>query len=182
MTKKILLAILGAWIIFQVPAKAATIVQVGFPEGGIRPNNIDQSTSPFKFKGIEVSTDPLTTPDLVVSTASGGRVGIWTATPTEALEVAGNIKAVNFIGNGSQLTGVPLSPGSTSYVQNTNDLQAGSSYHVASGTVAGTLSVNTRLSIRAPNDGVLLKSSGGICYLLRVLDSGALQTESMACQ
>lgn len=36
-----------------------------------------------------------------------GRLGIGTDTPGEMLEVAGNVEAVNFIGNGSQLTNIP---------------------------------------------------------------------------
>jgi hypothetical protein len=35
-----------------------------------------------------------------------GKVGIGTSSPTEKLEVSGNVKATNFIGNGSQLSNV----------------------------------------------------------------------------
>ena len=38
---------------------------------------------------------------------TNGNVGIGNSTPTETLEVNGNIKASNFIGNGSQITAVP---------------------------------------------------------------------------
>ena len=38
---------------------------------------------------------------------TNGNVGIGTSSPTEKLEVNGNVKASSFIGNGSQVTGVP---------------------------------------------------------------------------
>src|SRR5207237_1032721 len=46
-------------------------------------------------------------PSLVVNGAR--RVGIGTSSPAEKLEVAGNVKASAFIGDGSQLTGLPSS-------------------------------------------------------------------------
>jgi len=49
------------------------------------------------------STSPLT---IQVAT---NRVGVNTTTPAEALDVNGNVKAANFIGNGSQLQGLPSS-------------------------------------------------------------------------
>lgn len=39
----------------------------------------------------------------------GGRVGVGTTAPAQALSVAGNVSATNFLGNGSQLTGIVAS-------------------------------------------------------------------------
>ena len=52
--------------------------------------------------GVDLAVDT----DLLYLDVSNNRVGINTATPTEALEVSGNIKATYLFGNGSQLTGI----------------------------------------------------------------------------
>jgi hypothetical protein len=64
----------------------------------------------FVWNSLQNSQFASTTPNQFLIQASGG-VGINLNNPSEALEVAGNVKAVKFIGDGSMLTGVTGTPG-----------------------------------------------------------------------
>ena len=77
-----------------------------------------------------------------------------------SVDGSGNVTtAGTFTGNGSGLTGVPLTPGSTFYIQNGTALQAGTNYNIdGSGTVGGMLTgqvVNTQTNYRIGGNAVL---------------------------
>jgi hypothetical protein len=55
-------------------------------------------------------------PAIYVKADAGDKVGIGTVVPSERLEVAGNVKASQFIGDGSQLTGLPKPDVDKAYV------------------------------------------------------------------
>ena len=69
-----------------------------------------------------------------------GRVGIGTATPNNELTVVGTVNATNFIGDGSQLTGIS---GGRWNLSGTNLYPEDSAYNVG----IGTTSPNTKLDI-----------------------------------
>ncbi|KQC33403.1 hypothetical protein AAU57_08810 [Nonlabens sp. YIK11] len=60
----------------------------------------------FRIDGVQFSTNSNTSRYDLFINESDGFVGINNETPNERLDVIGNVKATNFIGNGSQLTGV----------------------------------------------------------------------------
>lgn len=64
------------------------------------------------------------------SILDNGYFGIGTSTPSEKLQVSGNIKASNFIGNGSQITGVPtnITYGEINVPQNLNVASGGDGF------------------------------------------------------
>jgi trimeric autotransporter adhesin len=71
---------------------------------------------------------------------SNGRIGINnTMTPTQELEVNGNVQATRFIGDGSQLTGLPTFGAFGAYVAKTGD------------TMSGTLQFDPTQSIYMPS-------------------------------
>ncbi len=77
-----------------------------------------------------------------------------------SVDGSGNVTAAGiFAGNGSGLTGVPLTGGSTLYIQNNTTLQSGTSYNIdGSGTVGGTLTgkaVNTQTNYQIGGNAVL---------------------------
>ena len=63
------------------------------------------------IKNAKVSqlVSPDGSPDPAAVVDNDGNIGIGTLTPTQKLEVSGNVKAVSFIGDGSGLTGINVS-------------------------------------------------------------------------
>jgi len=86
-----------------------------------------------------------------------GKVGIGTESPVEALEVAGNIKADNFIGDGSGLTGIGAGTGG---IINTGSTTIGADSDIDGvGVIALQTKGVTRVEIE--NDGsVVINESG----------------------
>ncbi len=80
---------------------------------------------------------------LTLSGGGSGRVGIRTTSPTEALDVSGNVKATNFIGDGSQLTNVP----SSVWTGTSNISYSGGDVGIGTSTPATTLEVTGANSI-----------------------------------
>ncbi len=77
-----------------------------------------------------------------------------------SVDGSGNVTTVGtFTGNGSGLTGVPLTPGSNFYIQNGNSVQSSSNYNIdGNGTVGGTLTgkaVNTQTNYQIGGSAVL---------------------------
>jgi hypothetical protein len=73
----------------------------------------------------------------------------------------------SFVGNGSGLTNVPISSGSTYYIQNGTSQQTSASFNIdgngtAAGTLAGTTGVNTSGSYQIAGNAVLAVSSDGV--------------------
>ena len=58
----------------------------------------------------------------IMKIKDSGYVGIGTTSPTEKLDVSGNIKATNFIGNGSSLIGVPMATDASGNALVTNNV------------------------------------------------------------
>lgn len=113
--------------------------------------------------------------------ANFGNVGINVSTPTQILTVGGNVQFSGALmpngsaGSSGQLlqsngagsapswitnSGGGMTPGASYYVQVTNTLQAGATFYVSSGTVAGTQTVqtlsgygNNPLTINVPSPG-----------------------------
>jgi hypothetical protein len=110
---------------------------------------------------------------LVESTASiVNKLGIGTTTPTEKLEVNGNIKAVKFIGDGTSLTGIATSTQlATTTTTITNDINT-KFLNVETSTVSLQSQINLKAPLSSPtfsgnvtvssitfNDGTLLNST-----------------------
>ncbi|MBI4064453.1 MAG: hypothetical protein HY401_09170, partial [Elusimicrobia bacterium] len=84
----------------------------------------------------------------------------------------------------SRLTGVSLPGGSTSYIQNTTTLQSGSTFYVASGTVAGALYISSTTStapvFQVNNSTFVILGNGNVgigttapAYILEVIVNNA---------
>lgn len=95
----------------------------------------------------------------------------------------GTVTAARFVGDGSSLTNLSaaaLGSGSTNYIQNTSTFQVGAIFHVASGTVAGSLAVtrgDAATDIRVQNTAV-----GGRDWRLVALTSGPFQIQDRTSQ
>lgn len=87
--------------------------------------------------------------NIILAITAGSKVGIGNSTPSEKLDVTGNIKATSFYGDGSNLTGI-----TTSGSSNTADviLNADSDTNASGGILFQTAG-NTRMSIA--NDGAI---------------------------
>ena len=84
----------------------------------------------------------------------------------------------SFTGNGAGLTNVPVSAGSTNYVQNGTSQQASSNFNISgSGTVGGTLTatsaVNTNGTYQIGGVNALLATDGGSQNTFVGIDAGA---------
>ena len=110
------------------------------------------------FFSVPPLLDSQTTSPLTVQ-PSTSRVGVNTPSPTEALDVAGNVKATNFIGNGSQLTSLPAASQWTT--------SAGNIYYNTGNVGVGTTAPGQKLDVAGD-----IKTSGAF----RV---GALKGESV---
>jgi len=80
---------------------------------------------------VGIGTPSVFSGGLIVWPLNTGNVGIGTAYPSQALDVAGTVRATAFIGNGSQLTGLSSSQWTTS---NTNDVYLPNHGNVGIGT------------------------------------------------
>jgi hypothetical protein len=69
------------------------------------------SSSQGTYIDLATTSNGTTTKTTRVRIADSGNVGIGTTSPTEKLEVSGNVKAAAFIGDGTQLTGIIGQPG-----------------------------------------------------------------------
>jgi len=88
------------------------------------------------------------------------------------LKVDGTVTAGSFSGDGSGLTGLSgssLGPGSTNYIQNSNTLQAGSTFYVSSGSINGQ-------ALFAVNSGSVGIRTSSPDVPLHVLQSGTAST------
>jgi len=77
-----------------------------------------------------------------MSVSGAGNVGIGTTLPTEKLEVAGNVKATRFIGDGSQLTGVVGGLSNVLMVSTSGNIGIGTVTPTARLHVVGTMKVD----------------------------------------
>jgi hypothetical protein len=112
--------------------------------------------------------DNLTGPvDRLVITGSG-KVGIGKISPTEVLDVNGNVKAVSFIGNGAGLTGIASGTGG---IVNTGSTTIGAdSNNDGSGEIAFQTKNITRITLT--NDGLLGLGTNLPGGILQVNDPG----------
>jgi len=97
-----------------------------------------------------------------------GNVGVGTATPGQKLEVAGNVKAVKFIGDGSGLTGINgttqwTTSGSNIYF-NSGNIGIGSTSPQYTLDVNGTARTNNMLLIDNYNGAQIRLNSSGTYY------------------
>ncbi len=81
---------------------------------------------------------------------NGGNIGIGTDGPAEKLEVNGTVKATKFVGDGSGLTGLPATGGSSQWTSAANGIISYSGGNVGIGITSPTsaLQVGTGKSVR----------------------------------
>ena len=154
MKKLIKFLIASAIALLPVVAKAAVVV------GPI-------STVFYKDEGVTVSTSPNTI-DFVGSGVTVTKNGVSSMT-------------VTITGGGG---GLPLTPGDTNYIQNTNTLQSGATFYASSGTVLNEFHAgpggNSNYSFSIPSyvsgNAELLSTGGsGLVSGIRVDNSGGVQ-------
>jgi len=114
--------------------------------------------------------------NVYISLHATSKVGIGTTNPTEKLEVAGNIKANNFIGDGSNLTGVSanIADGSITSAKILNgtiadaDISSTAAIALTKLSTTGTASASTYLR----GDGVWAEVTSGSLSSTELVDNG----------
>src|SRR3989338_7970265 len=137
----------GSSYLMQVTSDGDTGVTMG--SGG------SMTAKTMAVKGSATASTLAITGTATIATTSG-RVGIGTTTPATTLQVVGTVTATGFIGDGSQLTNVPATPGADSV----------SSAQIADGSIStadlsGTISVNTTGTINAGSTTVTTLTATG---------------------
>jgi hypothetical protein len=100
-------------------------------------------TDALIFRNIQ--NDQVTIDNIFVIKRLTGRIGIGTVSPSEKLEVVGTVKATSFIGDGSELTGLPSSPWTVSI----SDI-----YYDGGNVGIGTTSPGAKLDVELFGSGV----------------------------
>jgi hypothetical protein len=117
---------------------AGTVKATAFLGDGSALTGISDSTKVAKAGDTMTGTLSLPANGLVAGTdqlvLADGKVGVGTMMPAEKLDVAGNVKAMAFLGDGSALTGISDS----TKVAKAGDMMTGTLSLPANGLVAGT--------------------------------------------
>lgn len=84
---------------------------------------------------------------------TNGNLGVGTTSPSERLEVAGNVKAVKFIGDGSQLTGLTAPDVNKAYVD-AADMALGTRIEATSTAIAAQLQAKAIRVVKATRERI----------------------------
>jgi hypothetical protein len=138
----------------------------------IAPRTLAEVDEPITLEDLEGSeTEEAAAVGLEIGVSSedvyfaSNRVGIGTTSPTEVLDVIGNVKATSFVGNGTQLTQIynldanDANPQNALYVDNSGNVGIGTTAPAINLQVAGDIRVGDCTTCSSANAGAIRYNS-----------------------